>query len=386
MSRSHGQQTVFEKFQRELTGLVSQLPGRSPRINTNPVQQPSGTRPVVVNPQLPQLPGLPQVTKAVVSQPVTVSSPTKQQVTTMTLPQSYTAALDTILEIPEMKKWVNLNGKAFVESSTKWYNLRTSRSVVKKPETYTPVYGLKGIRVLGTKDDIDKFWKLNINSLKQALEPNATMDSTIFQPFDDITFMSEDAAERSQVCFIGSAGTIIPAATTKDVASLTEKEMAAMCKFSFSGLFVKGRVDNVIDGDTFDIVFYVPISVLGRARSIGEKGLPQTSVIPVPGYEQTGFFAKVAIRMYGYDAAEKDTDAGKLAKRLMEEKFVSLGGIVWCQFIEVTVADDKYGRTLAVLYADEKKTRLLNDYLLGMEKIHNVKMVFPYLGGTKEKF
>lgn len=76
--------------------------------------------------------------------------------------------------------------------------------------------------------------------------------------------------------------------------------------------------------------------------------------------------------MYGYDAAEKDTDAGKLAKRLIEEKKItSLGGIVWCQFIEPTIADDRYGRKLAVLYKDEQQ------HLLEKENFDNVKMVFP---------
>jgi endonuclease YncB( thermonuclease family) len=287
--------------------------------------------------------------------------------------------------VPETKQWVNLKGQVFTESSSQWYNLRTSRFVANQPGTYSPVYGLKGIRVLGTREDIENFWRANATTLTHTL-PRATLDSLIFQPFEDVTFLAEDVAERSQLCFIGSAGTVIPAATSTDVASLTENQMEAMCSFTFAGLFVKGRIDNVTDGDTFDIVFFVPISVLGRARAIGVKGAPQTSVIPTAGYEQTGFFAKVSIRMYGYDAAEKDTDAGKLAKRLMEEKFRSLGGIVWCQFIEITVGTDKYGRTLSVLYEDEKKQRLLNDYLLEMEKVHKVKMVNPYLGGTKKQF
>jgi endonuclease YncB( thermonuclease family) len=296
----------------------------------------------------------------------------------------------------DTKRWINLKGTQFEESPVQWYNLRTSRHVNKKPGTYTPVYGIKGTRVLGTKADIENFWRLNSQQLAQILAPNVTLETVIFEPFENIAFLSEDAAARTQMCFIGTAGTVIPATTSTDVETLTQEQMDHMCKFTFGGLFVKGRIDTIVDGDTFDIVFFAPIISLGRSRTLGEKQPFKTPIIltqqrqTVPGqiteYENVGFFAKVAIRMYGYDAAEKDTDAGKLAKRLMEEKFRSLNGIVWCQFIEAHIADDKYGRTLAVLYEDEQKTRLINNYLLEQETIHNVKMVFPYLGGTKKQF
>lgn len=288
-------------------------------------------------------------------------------------------------EISGQREWLNLKGKVFEELPIQWYNLRTSRFVSNKPGTYSPVYGLRGIRILGTIEDLNSFWRLNSEKIKQKFLNVTTIEDIIFEPFEDIVFLSEDAAERTQVCFIGTAGTVIEATTTTDVASLTEKQMESMCKFTFGGLFVKGKIDNVIDGDTFDMVFYVPIALLGQGRALGDKKL-QAPIIPIQGYHHTGFFAKVSIRMYGYDAAEKDTEPGKLAKRLMEEKLKSLGGIVWCLFIGAAIADDKYGRTLAVLYEDEQKQRLLNNYLLEQEKLYNVKMVFPYLGGTKKQF
>lgn len=340
----------------------------------------------ITNPMVPQL-GLVQIPK-----PTTI--PNQQVVnpiTTLVIPQiglqQIVKPIITKPVIPETnkKQWLNLKGQLFEELPLQWYNLRTGRFVSNKPGTYNPVYGLRGIRILGTREDLNSFWRLNSEKIQKDFLNVTRIEDIIFEPFEDIVFLSEDAAERSQVCFIGTAGTVIAATTTTDVASLTEKEMESMCKFTFGGLYVKGKIDNVIDGDTFDMVFYVPIALLGQGRALGDKKV-QAPVIPMQGYEQTGFFAKVSIRMYGYDAAEKDTDAGKLAKRLMEEKFRSLGGIVWCQFIEATIADDKYGRTLAVLYEDEAKQRLLNNYLLEQEKFHNVKMVFPYIGGTKKQF
>lgn len=272
--------------------------------------------------------------------------------------------------------WYNLKGNTFEEPKTQWYNLRTNRLVNNKPGTYNPVYGLKGIRILGTKQDIEEFWKINSNKMNGKI-----LEDNIFEPFDCIKFLSEDAVHRTQLCFVGTAGSIIESTESTDVETLTNVQMNKMCRFTFGGLFVKGKIDSVIDGDTFDLVFYAPLMSLGKSRTHGK-----VPVLSNDEYKMIGFFTKVMVRMYGYDAAEKDTDAGKLAKKLMEDKFKSINNIVWCQFIESNIADDKYGRSLTVLYEDERKEKLLNTYLIEQEKIHNMKMVFPYIGGTKKKF
>lgn len=290
------------------------------------------------------------------------------------------------------QQWCNLKGIVFNETLTQWYNLRTSRFVNNKPGTYNPVFGIRGVRVLGTEQDIKQFWQLN----KKHFE-DRKLEDCIFEPFENIEFLSEDASQRTEMCFVGTPGIVLPTVNNTDVSSLTQHHMDTMCKFTFGGLFVKGRIDSVIDGDTFNIIFFVPLVSLSRSRALDHNKDRQTPAILTTCSklvhstnnkepETMGFFTKVSIRMYGYDAAEKDTDAGKLAKRLIEEKIKTLGGIVWCQFIEATIADDKYGRTLAVLYEDEQKKHLLNNYLHEQEKIHNIKMVFPYIGGTKKKF
>jgi len=281
------------------------------------------------------------------------------------------------------KQWFNLKGQEFEESADRWYNLSTSRYVKNKPK-YDPVLSIRGIRIIGTMENLIEFWRINVSRLGQSLPKGTNFEDVIFTPFEDITFLSEDASQRSEMCFLGMAGTVIPPAQTTNVAELPLELIDKMCRFSFAGLFVKGRSVYVVDGDTLDVIIFVPLVVLGSARAIGKN--TQVGILPTPGFEKTGFFAKIRIRMYGFDSAEKNTEAGQLAKRLFEEKLQSLGGIVWCQFIETTIAEEKYDRILAVLYEDEKKTRLLNDYLLKQEAAVGVKMVFPYLGGTKKKF
>lgn len=292
---------------------------------------------------------------------------------TYPIPSKFTAfkIISPGSNIAKSTKWINIKGKYFEESKNNWYNLHTSRFVTSMPTTYSPVYGLKGVKVLGTLEEIEQFITLNSN-----IQDNK---NSIFKPFENIEFLSNDASERSQICFINTINII----NERDVSSLTNDHINSICKFTFAGLFVKGKICNVIDGDTFDVICFIPIESLSRSRAIADDNI-RTPAIPIDGYHKGGFFTKITIRMYGYDSEEKNFEAGQLAKRLMEEKFNSINNIVWCQFI--TTADDKYGRTLSVLYEDEQKTKLLNDYLLKQEEIHNTKMVYPYVGGTKKSF
>jgi len=271
-----------------------------------------------------------------------------------------------------VKYWLNLNGNEFEEPSDQWYNLPTGRYVKNKPK-YDPVYSIRGIRILGRTEDLVKFWELNLERLGQSLPKRTEFKDVIFAPFEDIAFLSRDATLRAEKCL----GDRVSPVRTTDVAKLPEETLSKVCRFSFGGLFTKGRVVRVIDGDTLDLVIFVPFSILSSTRE-GKVG-----ALPTKGSEKGGFFTQVRVRMYGYDSAEKNTEAGLQAKQLFEEKIDSLGGIVWCQFID---ANEKYDRSLAVLYEDKEKTRLLNDFLFRQEQMTNTKMVFPYLGGTKKKF
>lgn len=290
-----------------------------------------------------------------------------------------------LIEKKQCKRWFNLKGNEFEESEDLWYNLLTCRFIKQKPN-YNPVLSIRGIRILGTMENILDFWKLNLSRLGQTLPKGTEFDNVIFNPFEDIEFLSRDASDRSQACFSNMLNSTIPIAQTMDVEKLSDDFINKICRFSFSGLFVKGKVVNIIDGDTLDVVIFVPMGILSAARKSKLNDDLHIAAIPTKGFEKNGFFARIRIRMYGYDAAEKNTKAGKCAKELLEEKISSLKNIVWCQFIETSIATEKYDRVLAVLYEDENKTTILNDYLFRRESETGIKMVFPYLGKTKKKF
>ena len=156
--------------------------------------------------------------------------------------------------------------------------------------------------------------------------------------------------------------------------------------FGFVGICTKARVVYVVDGDTLDVVMFITLAQLCRSRKIGPKQESRTSALIQSGCEKAGFFMKIRLRLYGYDCIEKNTDNGKLATKILQEKLESINNIVWCQCIELNVSSPKYNRTIAVIYEDPECTKCLNEYLYQMEKKLQIKMVHPYTGGTKKEF
>ena len=367
--------------------LYPQQPYLQPTYPQPTYPQPLYPQPPYPQPTYPQVPYLqPPYPQVPYLQP-TAPQPTYPQ---PTYPQP-TAPQPTAPQPPKVpstpnKTWLNLNGKPFTDNPNMWYNLQTNRSVKNQPKGIE--FSLRGIRVLGTEAQITHFWTNNLNSLDTIYPSGTKIEDVMFKPFLDITFLSEDVTRRSGICYLGTAGTIIPAAQVTDVEQLTPNEVSNLCTFSFAGLFVKCRVTEVIDGDTIHAVIFVPVHELGAARAVGPQGAPRVGILPEQNMliQRSGFFASVKIRMYGYDAQEKDTPEGKIAKQLMIDKFHSINNIIWCQFVEMNIAQEKYDRILGVLYEDQNKTLLLNDYLLKQEQILNKRLVNPYIGGTKLDF
>lgn len=87
----------------------------------------------------------------------------------------------------------------------------------------------------------------------------------------------------------------------------------------------RGEVKSVIDADTIDVLIDLGFGVHTMQR----------------------------LRLYGIDAPEMKTEAGKIAKEYV--KSVLLGGDAFRYVYVRTLKDkkDKYGRKLAVLYFDE---------------------------------
>jgi endonuclease YncB( thermonuclease family) len=245
------------------------------------------------------------------------------------------------------ESWLDLKGRSFIINDYRWYNLRTNR-IVKNLPTSSATYSIRNVRVIGTYKDIVDFHKINSIDIDENM---------IYQPIEDIEFLS------TEIINITESSNMNKLNTKKKLKDITKEEINNMDLFSFNGMFVKGRVAKVIDGDTLRVIVHIPLKKL-----MNKYG---------------SFNTLIKIRTYGYDAQEKNTGEGKIAKELFKEKLESLDNIIWCYLLH----NDKYGRTLAVLFEDKRRKVLLNDYLFKKEKEKGtLKLVNTYLGGKKDKF
>jgi len=283
--------------------------------------------------------------------------------------------------IVQSRHWISNSNTIFTESNDKWYNLLTNRLVKRKPVKCD--FSIRGVMVIGTEDCIKKFWKNNIIQFEGIHGSNCSMHRYIYTPFDDIPFLVFNGTRLSKSC---QTTDLCKINKKFDVDDLTKEELDTICMFGFEGICTKARVVHVVDGDTLDVVMFITLAQLCRSRKIGPKQESRTSALIQSGCEKAGFFMKIRLRLYGYDCIEKNTDNGKLATKILQEKLESINNIVWCQCIELNVSSPKYNRTIAVIYEDPECTKCLNEYLYQMEKKLQIKMVHPYTGGTKKEF
>jgi endonuclease YncB( thermonuclease family) len=267
--------------------------------------------------------------------------------------------------------WVLPSGQKTTGQTTKWIKLSTGR------ENNSPDgYAIKGLRFFGTLPELQKFWIDNIVELATVFPKGTTFESLVYQPGSDINTLIEDMS--AKMCFKGTAGTILQS-TEKDVERVPRNIKDQLCRFTFSGLFAKCEVVSITDGDTFDVIMYVPFMELATTKHLLHGKTQQAPIVATGGHHEIGFFTRITIRAYGYDAIEKDKPDGQLAKQVLTQKFATLRNIIWCQFVD----DEKYGRTLALMYEDQAKVRGLNSYLIDEGNKMGRRLAYPYTGGTK---
>jgi endonuclease YncB( thermonuclease family) len=160
--------------------------------------------------------------------------------------------------------------------------------------------------------------------------------------------------------------------------------------FGFNNLEGKGKINRIIDGDTFEIIVYIKLENLSKKFEIGRKNELKSSIITK--YNQAGFFTKLKVRLNGVDAAEKDTFHGQQAIQFMNQYFRNNNNIV---YYKISEENDKYGRNLMSLYLDEEYKNSAVDYLLSLKfetKDLNLKswngtpLAKKYDGGKKDSY
>jgi micrococcal nuclease len=118
----------------------------------------------------------------------------------------------------------------------------------------------------------------------------------------------------------------------------------------------KAELVRVVDGDTVDLIIDLGFDTSRRER----------------------------FRLYGIDAPEMNTEAGKAAKRWFIEALSALGTIyVQTIQLETKAKRDKYGRFLAVLYTDLPTVVVIEREPVCPSSI-NAKMIVE--GHAKERY
>lgn len=244
----------------------------------------------------------------------------------------------------DIEKFFNpVKGKFFEKKDDEWYNLSTGRYNKKQYSKWTYLLDYK---ICGTKDDINTFITYVNNETKMKEHETGCC-----------SFISRFRNKRRL--------------RSKNVEKLTQYEIERVRPISYNKLTTKAVIKRVIDGDTYDIVFYVEYNDLEILSTV--KG---------------GMYVEERIRLMDIDTAEKDTKEGKIViekvNKLLEEK----GKIIWVIF----EGNDKYARRLAYFYFNEEdinnKEKSLNNYLLNLRDDDGLVVTVEYHGGTKtpEKF
>jgi len=255
------------------------------------------------------------------------------------------------------------------------------------------MYSFRGLNIIGSIDDLIEYYKKNFLELSKIYPKGTKFNDILYEPFSDIKFLldnaeleisncSNDNTCSFDKCSDNSGSIIETSGNNTDVESLSDNQINSLCNFTFYGLFVKCKIIKIIDGDTFDIVFFAPIKNFTYLRT--KKGYPviipnnvvQSSTLS----NQFGFFVKIRCRCYGYDSPEISTDDGKIAKDYISKKIISQNYIFWVTIMN----EDKYGRHLCIFYYNQNKKESLNTYLFDISKDFGRPLAKTYLGGHKD--
>jgi endonuclease YncB( thermonuclease family) len=151
------------------------------------------------------------------------------------------------------------------------------------------------------------------------------------------------------------------------VCTSVEVQVEEAKPFGLAGLATDALVTRVIDGDTVELRVDIPLTYFHAAAP--------------PCLRHT---ALVKGRLLGIDAAEKNTPAGRVAKRLLEEYLATRGNRVHAVFSKR--ADKFAGRFLVELYEDKTCAMGINRKWVGVVDPTVGLLVQAYDGRTKHPF
>lgn len=313
-------------------------------------------------------------------------------------------------------RWEN---KVFAEGpADSYYNLLTHRQGKKNQKIHPDYVYWEQPRVAGPPDSVIEFLEINnmtqhADMLRKQIYPSegkvsvpvdvappkspteiatgaalrsVSVLSSLIPGLAALTVHSPSTDEEPMVC----SGNLEVSAEERDrIDKLSFDQLEDLCDFSFWGVRAKAKVRKVIDGDTFDLCWWVPMRVLSHTRTCDKKKCVAAIFefdgkrIPVPS-KDTGFYISRRVRLARADADEHNKPGGPIATALIAGIFHEMKNEVY-----ITAWNgDKYGRTLVDLYRtpDLSDKGLIVNELLAYSHPVLGHVYNPYGGGTKEKF
>lgn len=242
--------------------------------------------------------------------------------------------------------YLNTRYTPFFPESDKWYNLDTGHYLKDSSKKLV----LKNLRVVSTNFKVLREFivinQLNISEIEA--------DSTIIQSLIKL----ENNKEMET--------------TTQLTADLADK--LDLLTFAPKKILVEGLVTDVTDGDTVKILVKLPLDKLADKNF--SKGA-QCS-ISIPGVIMT---FRINCRLFGIDAAEKDTKKGILIKQVLIDICQRYNNIVLVQ----TMGVGAHNRTIVRLYPIHVPDFCINDYLLNYVDQTWGKLAIEYYGTSSDK-
>ena len=314
-----------------------------------------------------------------------------------------------------MENYTCLNGKPLNEKAKvegKFYNVKTNREKQESKgyvgHDLAELIGEDegGPYIIGTLEDIKDFLtkngladKVDETALEAKYETAVTTPKPKAKPrkkkekeekipsvFSEVKNVFDDN-DLDGVCSLNTAGSVIYNPATDDARDLPKHALLSLCDFRLAGLKGWAVITNVVDGDTVDLVKYIPLDELSKGHKFAKHS--KTGVRSFV-HGNGSFYAKLRCRFNGIDSMEHAHPEGQFAESITRELYRIRKGHVWVEFVEGANIEtkEKYGRTLIKVYTDESKETELTDYLLKFneEGDNGIKVAFSYNGSTKSAY
>lgn len=261
----------------------------------------------------------------------------------------------SLMNLLSRTKYINFSNRIFEIDPNRFYNLQTNRMVNTASNEYFVFPP-----VTGTAEQLAEFVILNDISIIDVVASDDLL-STVEQLIH--TFNSHSTTNFEQIL---------------------HTESNSLAPFDIFRVKGKGIVTDIIDADTVTIKMQLKLGDLCKPHYCmqNRKVVRKQRMLCLEQDHDVTVTIELPCRLFGIDAAEKETHKGYLIKQWLTQKLALTNNIV-----DVTILSgriEKYGRYLAIIYDNAGQS--INDQLLAVRTNSGQQLVHEYDGGTKQPF